>query len=390
MYDMKRKTIPREASWWKKLLKYELSFGKGWSRKMMYFWIRGSFISGFWVLFIVQDSTNIAVSLLAFAISFALFCLLSLNRALLTHYLILSVIGLSHGWVMMESLLPILYLQMLAIDASYRLSTKNLYYYLLFNGSMSILYAYSLGDFFIEIIISTVLCIILILSLNHHVVMRHEQRELYDQLLGEYRKSKRLNLSAQRNARLEERTKIARDMHDSVGHRLTALIMKLEMLSITHQDADYQDLKEMAMKSLEETRQAVSALQTEEHEGISTVVHLIRKLEAESHMLVQFTVKQGVLSIPLTNQKSVVLYRVIQEALTNAMRHAQSREVDVTLGKAATGAVSFEISNAVFDSEPFTEGFGLTNMKKRVDEVKGSMEIYRTEKKFIVSGMIPV
>ena len=49
----------------------------------------------------------------------------------------------------------------------------------------------------------------------------------------------------------------------------------------------------MAKESLEETRHAVKALQAEENEGIATIVHLIRKLEAESHVLVQFTLKQG-------------------------------------------------------------------------------------------------
>ena len=69
----------------------------------------------------------------------------------------------------------------------------------------------------------------------------------------------------------------------------------------------------MAKDSLEEIRRSVKAMQTEENEGIATVVHRIRKLESESHMFVQFTMKQGILSVPLTNEKSVVLYRVIQD-----------------------------------------------------------------------------
>lgn len=67
---------------------------------------------------------------------------------------------------------------------------------------------------------------------------------------------------------------------------------------------------------------------------------LIRKLEAESHILVQFTIKQGVLSVSLSNEKSVALYRIIQEALTNAMRHAQAREVKIILGKSAKEDIS--------------------------------------------------
>ena len=133
----------------------------------------------------------------------------------------------------------------------------------------------------------------------------------------------------------------------------------------------------------------MKALQVHKNEGIATVVHLIRKLEAESHLLVQFTLMQGILSVPLSNEKSVALYRVIQESLTNAMRHSESREVQVTLGRSATGDISFMISNTVHQPTAFHYGFGLSNMKKRVEELKGKLSAYQTEKQFIVEGVIP-
>lgn len=198
-----------------------------------------------------------------------------------------------------------------------------------------------------------------------------------------------MNLLAEETARVEERNRIARDIHDSVGHRLTALIMKLETLAIQTKNEDYRELKKMAEDSLGETRQAVKTLQAEESEGIATVVHLIRKLEAESQIVVQFTIKQGVLTVPLSNDHSVVLYRVLQEALTNAMRHGYSREIHVVLGKSAIGDVTFEISNTVYEVKPFTFGFGLTNMKKRLEEIGGRLDVYQKENQFYVSGIIP-
>ena len=144
---------------------------------------------------------------------------------------------------------------------------------------------------------------------------RREQKELYEELLSEYRKLMRMNLAVENNARLQERNNIARDIHDSVGHRLTAIIMKLEILSIQNSNSNYDELKSMAKESLEEIRKSVKTMQTEENEGIAAVVHLIRKLESESHIFVQFTMKQGILSVPLTNEKSVVLYRVIEEGI---------------------------------------------------------------------------
>ena len=93
--------------------------------------------------------------------------------------------------------------------------------------------------------------------------------------------------------------------------------------------------------------------------------------------------------MPISNEKSVVLYRVIQESLTNAMRHAMSREVNITLSKSAINDISFEITNAIFDTTPFIFGFGLNNMRRRVEEVKGTLSIYQTETDFVVTGHIP-
>jgi signal transduction histidine kinase len=241
-----------------------------------------------------------------------------------------------------------------------------------------------------EWLIAFILFSIISALLNEYVLERKEQREIYEQLLGEYRRLKRLHYETERSARLEERTRIAREIHDSVGHKLTALLMQLEMLSIKEPKQEYEQLKRLVRDSLEETRQAVKALKTEENEGIASVLQLIRKLESESHIMVHFTTKQGVLSTKISNQLSVVLYRVIQEALTNAMRHAHSREVFVVLGKSAVGDIHFSIKNRIFEPKPFQMGFGLTSMKERVEEVGGTLHIFQTNDEFIVQGTIPV
>ena len=121
---------------------------------------------------------------------------------------------------------------------------------------------------------------------------------MYAQLLGEFRLVKRSNLQQENVVRLEERTRIAREIHDSVGHKLTALLMQLEIESLTSNVNNYDNLKELARESLEETRHAVKELRNDEVFGLQSVLHLIRKLESESHLLVRFTTEKGVLSTP--------------------------------------------------------------------------------------------
>ncbi|WP_077620084.1 sensor histidine kinase [Bacillus sinesaloumensis] len=231
---------------------------------------------------------------------------------------------------------------------------------------------------------------ILTLKVNELWAKREEQRNLYEELLGEYRKVKRAALITEEEARYQERTKIARDIHDSVGHKLTALLMQIEILAIKHGPEQYKELKELAKESLEETRFAVRTLKDKEHEGIATILQLIKKLEVESHIMVQFTTKQGILSEQLTNVQSVVLYRVIQEGLTNAMRHAHSREVQVVLGKTAHGNLEFVVKNRIHKKKPFQEGFGLSNMRNRVEELDGNLAVYQTDDEFVIKGMIPI
>lgn len=297
-----------------------------------------------------------------------------------------------HHFIVLEtySFFSLLLLLFVTIVATFKLTRSHIIFYSLTNLVLSIMISFRYeNDRTIEMIMFSLFFYFLVLTVNRMTVERDQQKKTYDKLSGEFRRLKRLTLRTEEAARIEERTKIARDIHDSVGHRLTALIMKLEMLSIQNPDRNYDDLKQMTSESLEDTREAVKALQAEENEGISTVVHLIRKLEAESHILVQFTTRQGVLSVTLYNEKSVVLYRVIQEALTNAMRHAQTREIHVILGRSANGDIAFEISNQQFEAKAYELGFGLTNMEARINQVNGTLHIYQTEKQFVVSGTIP-
>src|SRR5699024_7381627 len=178
---------------------------------------------------------------------------------------------------------------------------------LLFNTVVILLFFYFNMEYLIIGIPLIMLVSFLLLKLNSMEQVRLEQQGIYENLLVEYRKLKRLHLSAEREARLEERTRIARELHDSVGHRLTALIMKIEMLSIQEPNENYEQLKKMAKESLQETREAVQALQVTDIEGLAAVVHLIRKLEVESHLLIQFTLKQGTLTIPISNKNSAIL-----------------------------------------------------------------------------------
>lgn len=356
---------------------------------MKQFWLQFLLFSILWIGLLLFNSTFIPYHFFLFALSLAFFFLLSFRAKQLYLFLGNIIIILCAGFFFSDNVLfSISLIWFLLILAARQLQTQTYYILsaaailvcILMSSLPSVSYGLLLGSIFIYAV-----------SFLLHKQWRNDQfyKHLYEELNDSYRQLKRQHVDAEKNAKMEERARIARDMHDSVGHHLTALMMQIEMLSIQYPDLKTGQMKELANRSLEETRDAVKALKVEESEGIATVVQLIRKLESESHLNVHFTMKNGVLSVPISNVKSVVLYRVIQEGITNAMRHANSREVFVTLSKSADQAIQFEISNKIHEVKAYEPGFGLTNMQSRVEELNGKLEILQLPNRFVLSGRIP-
>lgn len=249
--------------------------------------------------------------------------------------------------------------------------------------------------FFFHVSISLYVCaailvVILLIRLNESNQEYLHIRDTYESLLNEYRVQKRQAFKNERLARMEERNMIAREMHDSVGHKLTALLMQIELLFIQEKKESIAMLRNMASEALEETRRAVRILQAEEMQGISPIIHLIKKLESENTVHVHLTTKQGVLNMRISNKQSAALYRIIQEGLTNAMKYSSSKEVFILLGVSPVGHLTIEIKNVFVHKHPIYEGFGLKNMKKRLEEIGGNLNTFQIEDQFILQGNIPV
>ena len=213
-----------------------------------------------------------------------------------------------------------------------------------------------------------------------------------DELAYEYKKLKRQIAKEEDALKQAERARIARAVHDSVGHPLTSLIMQLQMIDMQSDEVDPQisQAKDMARKALQEMRQAVQSLENDEKKGVQMIIQLIRKLEAESQVRISFTTKPGALSVPLTDDQSVALYRFVQEGLTNAMRHAYARRVDVVFRVAAEQAYVVTMTNTVYEEKKVIEGFGLTQLRHRFENLDGTFHVQCVNKTFTVEGTFPL
>lgn len=361
---------------------------------MRTYWIQFIVFSVLWLGYFYYEKESVIEqpSLLLFcALVFMLYFFLSIEKLRFVSYVSMVILFMLVEWVISNNnIYTELLLLFLHLKAITQLKGKSYFIFI----SLSILvttFLFLKNPFWtIEWILGIFIFYFGTFLANYYFTLNEEKSRLYEELLSEYRQLKRLNLEQEQLTRMQERTRIARDIHDSVGHKMTALLMQIEMIKMKNTEVkELGLLKSLADESLQETRKAVKSLKKEEIGGIASVIQLIRRLEVESQLFVHFTTKKGVLTFPLSNEESIAFYRVIQEALTNAMRHSSSKEVFVTLSIDAVGNLSFTVKNHISDPKPFSEGFGLASIRERIQEVNGVISFYQAGEQFIVTGSIP-
>jgi signal transduction histidine kinase len=189
-------------------------------------------------------------------------------------------------------------------------------------------------------------------------------------------------LKAEENGSLQERNRIAREIHDSLGHSLTALNLHLEMalkLSQIKPEKSYEVLREakrLGSVALNDVRQSVSTLRSDPLQN-QDLTAAILKLADEFNRSNQI---QPVcdLNLPpnLPQPIATTIYRIVQEALTNISKYAHATEVIVEIHTSPTELKLRIVDNGCgFIPTHNTTGFGLQGMRERVLSLQGKFEI---------------
>jgi signal transduction histidine kinase len=186
-----------------------------------------------------------------------------------------------------------------------------------------------------------------------------------------------------RSAALAERARIAREIHDVLAHSLSALAVQLEgarMLLANGGDTaaaltQVERARGLARQGLDETRQAIGALRGD---PVPTV-RLLERLAAEVGG--DGTAALHVDGAPraLTPEVALAVYRVAQEATTNARRHAPGSAIDMRLVYGER-SVSLTVTDLPTDAPPHPVeastrggGYGLTGMRERAELLGGTL-----------------
>jgi two-component system sensor histidine kinase UhpB len=188
--------------------------------------------------------------------------------------------------------------------------------------------------------------------------------EMLRRLEDERRESVRRILLAQE----AERVEVARDLHDEIGQRLTALLLQLDYLAAESPGESLEAVehaRENARGTLEEVRRLARSLRPEvlDELGLASALRdLADRFDSSSHVAVTNRIERGLPD--LSRDAELVVYRVAQESLTNVMRHADATHVTVELS-ADDGHVSLRVADDGGGIREEPEGAGIKGMRER-------------------------
>jgi signal transduction histidine kinase len=179
----------------------------------------------------------------------------------------------------------------------------------------------------------------------------------------------------------QERRRLSRELHDETGQALTSILLGLKAIEDTQGTerfpAALAELREIVVATLQDVRRLAVELRPKALDDFG----LVPALERLTGFFAEQTgiaahLESRLPESRLPSETETVLYRVVQEALTNVVKHAQAEHVSVLLhSKPGRVAVVIEDDGRGFAEEDETEGIGLLGMRERVALVGGAVAL---------------
>jgi len=193
-----------------------------------------------------------------------------------------------------------------------------------------------------------------------------------------------------------ERNRLAREIHDTLGHTLTGIASSLEACNATFEiNPNYTKeklpmLASLARDGLKDVRRSVNRLRPDALEGNSikdAINKMLNEYRAINHIQIDFLCNFD-LNIDSEDIENTI-YRFVQECTTNAIRHGLADKIVISIANEANNLLLICEDNGRGSSTIVT-GFGLTHMQERVDLLKGVLTYYSTDSGFVVIMKIPL
>lgn len=222
--------------------------------------------------------------------------------------------------------------------------------------------------------------VVLFLQLLVDAAFQEQQRQ--EQLAAANAQLRNYALRIEDLATVQERNRIAREIHDSLGHALTVFSIHLEaalrLLPAQPEQAKVllHDLKHLNATTLQEVRQSVTALRTDplqERSLAQAIADLVAEFQQSTGIL---PVSQICLARSLPQELNRTIYRIVQESLTNICKYAAATEVGIAVVQSASRVtITVRDNGNGFDLNQNISGFGLQGMQERTLALAGHLQI---------------
>ena len=216
------------------------------------------------------------------------------------------------------------------------------------------------------------------------------QRARSEQLLAElqtaHRQLQEYTTRSEELAIVQERNRIAREVHDSLGHRLTVAAVQLEgaqrLVRSNPERAETMiaTVRDQVREGLTDLRRTVAMLRTTVDEDLplpEALARLARQFEGATGLVIHLDLEGCPANLPAAHRQA--FYRAVQEGLTNIQRHARAREAWINLGQhdqSATLLIGDNGAGMPAESTPGAEDhFGLIGMKEKAALLGGELFI---------------
>ena len=195
---------------------------------------------------------------------------------------------------------------------------------------------------------------------------------------------------------MEERNRITREIHDTIGYSLTNVAMMLEAAQDLAKNGPQRLLEKLRaarlqiQQGLENTRRALYLLRDKEETepiGLPAIQRMVSVFGRASG--IQVDVEYGDLPLSSGNEMDGVMFHFIQESLTNAFRHGRASLIQVRFWR-QNGEYRIVVRDNGVGAENISEGIGMTGMRERLGKLGGTLTVQNAADGFEIRALIPI
>jgi signal transduction histidine kinase len=189
-------------------------------------------------------------------------------------------------------------------------------------------------------------------------------------------------------SRADERLRIARDLHDTLGHHLTALSIQLDVAARRSEGAAAEHIREahaIARLLLSDVRDVVSELRSGGEVNVATMVKPLCRDYGDLH--IHLETSDSIVASDAAQADAIL--RCVQEVITNTLKHAQARNLWIRITQDTNG-IDIHAHDDGRGSSQVKSGHGLIGMRERFEALGGRVETTATSNSgFVLRGFVP-